>query len=36
MIKGFFHSGLVVKDMDKMVAFYRDALGLSVLREAHS
>ena len=36
MIKGFFHSGLVVKDMEKMVEFYRDALGFSVLREVHS
>ena len=36
MIKSFFHSGLVVKDMDKMVAFYRDSMGLTVLREATS
>ena len=33
MLTGFNHSGLVVRDLDRMVAFYRDALGLQVLRE---
>ena len=27
MITGFNHSGFVVKDIEKMVAFYRDSLG---------
>ncbi len=36
MITGFNHSGFVVKDIDKMVAFYRDLLGLTVLREVDS
>jgi catechol 2,3-dioxygenase-like lactoylglutathione lyase family enzyme len=34
MITGFNHSGFVVKDLDKMVAFYRDVLGLKVVMEA--
>ncbi len=33
MITGFNHSGFVVRDLDKMVGFYRDVLGLTVLRE---
>ena len=36
MIIGFNHSGFVVKDIDAMVAFYRDTLGLSVMREVDS
>ncbi len=36
MVTGFNHSGFVVKDLDTMVAFYRDALGLSVIREVDS
>ena len=36
MVTGFNHSGFVVKDIEKMVEFYRDALGLTVLREANS
>ena len=36
MITGFNHSGFVVRDIDKMVAFYRDVLGLTVLREVDS
>ena len=36
MVTGFNHSGIVVRDIDRMVSFYRDALGLSVVREAES
>ena len=36
MITGFNHSGFVVKDIEKMVAFYRDSLGLTVMREVDS
>ena len=36
MVTGFNHSGFVVQDLEAMVAFYRDALGLSVIREADS
>ncbi len=36
MITGFNHSGFVVKDIEKMVTFYRDTLGLSVMREVDS
>ena len=36
MITGFNHSGFVVKDIEAMVAFYRDTLGLSVMREVDS
>ena len=36
MITGFNHSGFVVKDIDKMVAFYRDLLVLTVLRDVDS
>ena len=28
------HTGLVVQDLDKQVAFYRDVIGLKVMREA--
>ena len=28
MLKGFFHTGFVVKDLDTSVAFYRDVMGL--------
>ena len=33
MITGFNHSGFVVKDLEKMVSFYRDDLGLEIERE---
>jgi catechol 2,3-dioxygenase-like lactoylglutathione lyase family enzyme len=36
MITGFNHSGFVVRDIGAMVAFYRDVLGLSVVREVES
>ena len=36
MVTGFNHSGFVVQDIETMVAFYRDTLGLSVVREADS
>ena len=36
MITGFNHSGFVVKDIDMMVEFYRDTLGLEVMREVDS
>ena len=36
MITGFNHSGFVVKDIEAMVAFYQDTLGLSVMREVDS
>ena len=36
MVTGFNHSGFVVQDLDVMVAFYRDTLGLTVVREADS
>ena len=35
-IIGFNHSGLVVRDIEKMVAYYRDVLGLAVRREIDS
>jgi lactoylglutathione lyase len=30
LITGFFHGGMAVSDMDRSLAFYRDALGLEV------
>jgi catechol 2,3-dioxygenase-like lactoylglutathione lyase family enzyme len=36
MITGFNHSGFVVRDLDAMVRFYRDTLGLAVVREVES
>ena len=36
MVTGFNHSGLVVRDLDAMVEFYRDTLGLTVMREVES
>ena len=36
MVTSFNHSGIVVKDLDRVVGFYRDALGLSVVREVDS
>jgi catechol 2,3-dioxygenase-like lactoylglutathione lyase family enzyme len=33
MITGFNHTGFVINDLEAMVAFYRDTLGLTVLRE---
>ena len=36
MVTGFNHSGFVVKDLEAMVRFYRDVLGLSVMREVDS
>ena len=31
MITGVAHTGLVVRDMDRMIAFYRDAFGFEVV-----
>ena len=36
MVIGFNHSGFVVADLDVMLGFYRDALGLVVVREVDS
>ena len=36
MVTGFNHSGFVVRDIDKMVAFYTEMLGLTVAREVDS
>ncbi len=36
MITGFNHTGFVVDDLDGMVRFYRDTLGLTVIRERDS
>lgn len=36
MITGFNHTGFVVKDLARMVSFYRDTLGLTVVRERES
>ena len=36
MVTGFNHSGFVVDDLAAMVAFYRDDLGLEVVREVES
>ena len=36
MVTGFNHSGFVVRDLEAMVAFYRDTLGLEVVREIDS
>jgi catechol 2,3-dioxygenase-like lactoylglutathione lyase family enzyme len=36
MITGFNHTGFVVENLDAMVSFYRDTLGLSVIRERDS
>ena len=36
MVIGFNHSGFVVRDIDKMVEFYTEALGLQVTREVDS
>ena len=36
MVTGFNHSGVVVDDLDTMIAFYTDVLGLEVLREVES
>lgn len=36
MVTGFNHSGFVVRDLDTVIAFYRDALGLEVVREVDS
>ena len=33
MIKSMYHTGLVVQDLDKSVQFYRDVIGLKVVRE---
>lgn len=33
MIMGFAHTGFVVTDIEAMTAFYRDVLGLAVVRE---
>ncbi len=36
MITGFNHSGFVVKNLEKMISFYRDDLGLKIEREVDS
>jgi catechol 2,3-dioxygenase-like lactoylglutathione lyase family enzyme len=36
MVTGFNHSGFVVKDLEIMVSFYRESLGLTVVREVES
>ena len=36
MVLGFNHSGFVVRDIEKMVSFYRDDLGLTIDREVDS
>lgn len=33
MIQGLHHTGLVVRDLSKSIAFYRDVVGLIVIRE---
>jgi len=35
MITGVGHTGLVVKDMEKMIAFYRDIFGLEVVLDTN-
>lgn len=34
MITGFYHTGFVVRDLDAMILFYSDVLGLSLERRA--
>ena len=36
MINGFHHTGIVVKDLDKMVRFYTEDVGLDLLLELDS
>ena len=36
MVLGFNHSGFVIRDIEKMVSFYRDDLGLTIDREVDS
>ena len=36
MITGFNHTGLVVRDLDRMIRFYAEQLGLQVLHEVDS
>jgi catechol 2,3-dioxygenase-like lactoylglutathione lyase family enzyme len=36
IVTGFWHAGVTVSDLDASLAFYRDALGLTVLRRAES
>ena len=36
MIHGFHHTGLVVNDLDQMVHFYTQELGLQLLKEIDS
>ena len=36
MVSGFNHTGIVVRDVQKMVTFYTDVLGLKKLREIDS
>ena len=33
MVTGFFHTGFVVEDLERSVSFYRDVVGLEILRE---
>ncbi len=32
MLKSFYHTGFVVKDLDSSLAFYRDVMGLALVR----
>jgi len=36
MVTSFNHSGIVIRDLETMVSFYRDILGLTVIREVES
>ena len=35
MITSFFHTGFVVRNLEKAMAFYRDVIGLEVVREPY-
>ena len=32
MLKSFYHTGFIVKDLEKSVAFYTEVLGMNVAR----
>ena len=36
MVKDFYHTGFVVADLDKSMAYYRDTMGLQLLRHGES
>ena len=36
MLKNFYHTGFVVADIDKSVAYYRDTMGLQLVRQGES